>query len=74
MQTKQTLKGSTKFPFSEMVQDTIATHGVNWAFDYYCVQNDLPLWQWNIYSGLNGKIEQRVDNAGFSLVEYQFSN
>jgi len=51
MKTKQTMMGSPKFPFSAMVQDTIAKHGVEWAFNYYVVKNDLPIWQWQVFSG-----------------------
>lgn len=48
----RTMSGSVVFPFSEMVQDSIATHGLFWALDYYCAQNNLSVWEFNIYAGL----------------------
>lgn len=48
----RTLSGSVVFPFSEMVRDTIDTHGYDWAFEYYCIQNGLAMWEFNIFAGI----------------------
>lgn len=52
----RTMSGSTVFPFSEMVQDTIRTHGYLWALEYYCCQNDLSVFEFNIFAGLSTSI------------------
>lgn len=40
-------KGSIRF--SELVQDTIAEHGIAWAAAYYASKG-LPLWQFLIFA------------------------
>lgn len=49
---KSTMNGTEKIPFSQMVQDTINTHGVKWAFEYYVKKHGLPPRQFKIFAGL----------------------
>jgi hypothetical protein len=49
---KSSMQGSRETTFSQLVQDTIATHGVKWAFDYYVVKHGLPPRQFRIFSGI----------------------
>ena len=39
----QTTAGSTVFPFTQMVRDTIEAHGLSWAVAYYMKR--LPQWE-----------------------------
>jgi len=48
----RTLSGSLAFPFSAMVQDTIATHGLRFAVAYYVVKHKLPARQFRIFAGI----------------------
>lgn len=48
----RSMSGSVVFPFSDMVKDTIDTHGYDWAYHYYVFQNDLPVWQFRIFAGV----------------------
>lgn len=50
-----TMNGSPDLPFSELVQDTIAKHGVKWAFEYYVKKGKIPARQFQIYAGLGAK-------------------
>lgn len=36
-------RGNSAFPFTEMVADTIKTHGLRWAVAYYYAR--LPAWE-----------------------------
>lgn len=49
---KSSMQGSKEFTFSQKVQDTINTHGVKWAFDYYVKKHGLPPRQFKIFAGL----------------------
>lgn len=46
------MQGVPGVPFSELVQDTIKSHGVKWAFDYYVKKKGLPPRQFQIFAGL----------------------
>ena len=50
---KSSMEGSDASTFDEMVKDTIETHGVKWAFDYYVKKHGLSPRQFAIYAGLN---------------------
>jgi len=52
---KTTMQGSGDLPFDQMVKDTINTHGLKWAFDYYVRKNGLPPRQFQIFAGLTVK-------------------
>ena len=39
------------YHFDQMVKDTIEAHGYVWAWEYYCVENKVPYWQFRIFSG-----------------------
>lgn len=49
---KSTMQGDKTYTFSQKVQDTINTHGVKWAFDYYVKKHGLPPRQFKIFAGL----------------------
>lgn len=49
---KSSFNGTPEHPLSELIQDTINTHGVKWAFEYYCVKHGLPPRQFRILSGI----------------------
>lgn len=46
------LKGSIHFPFSAMVRDTINTHGLKWAVQYYCGKHGIPAREFRIFAGI----------------------
>jgi hypothetical protein len=48
----RSMSGSLEFPFSQMVQDTIATHGLRWAVRYYCKRHGLSAREFRIFSGI----------------------
>lgn len=48
----RTLSGSPAFTFSEMMRDTIATHGLTWAVTYYRVKHGLTAREFRIFSGI----------------------
>lgn len=50
---KSSMQGTDVSTFSDMVKDTIETHGVKWAFDYYVKKHGLSPRQFAIYAGLN---------------------
>jgi hypothetical protein len=52
---RSTMQGSTDVPFSKLVQDTIKTHGVKYAFEYYVKKHGLPPRQFQIFAGLTVK-------------------
>lgn len=39
------MKGSITVPFSELFRDTISTHGVVWAFQYYVRKHGMSEWE-----------------------------
>lgn len=43
------MHGSPAIPFSTLVRDTIATHGLGWAVDYYCTRRGLSAWEFRMY-------------------------
>ena len=45
------MHGTPNIPFSELVRDTIAAHGLAWAARHYA-KRGLPLWQFIIFAGL----------------------
>ena len=49
---KSNFNGTPEHPLSELIQDTIDTHGVKWAFEYYCIKHGLPPRQFRILSGI----------------------
>ena len=49
---KSSMQGDSTYTFSQKVQDTINTHGVKWAFDYYVKKHGLPPRQFKIFAGL----------------------
>lgn len=49
---KSSMQGDKTYTFSQKVQDTINTHGVKWAFDYYVKKHGLPPRQFKIFAGL----------------------
>lgn len=49
---KSSMQGDSTYTFSQKVQDTINTHGVKWAFDYYVRKHGLPPRQFKIFAGL----------------------
>jgi hypothetical protein len=52
---KTTMQGNNTVPFDQMVKDTVKTHGLKWAFDYYVRKNGLPPRQFQIFAGLTVK-------------------
>lgn len=42
--------GSVEVPFSELVCDTIRTHGMRWAFQFYVVKHGLPPRMFKIFA------------------------
>lgn len=42
--------GSVEVPFSELVCDTIRTHGIRWAFQFYVVKHGLPPRMFKIFA------------------------
>lgn len=52
---KSTMQGKGDVRFSDMVKDTIETHGLPWAFDYYVKKHGLPPKQFQIFAGLTTK-------------------
>lgn len=49
------MRGTLSVPFSSLVQDTIATHGLAWAAAYYA-KRGLPLWQFLVFAGLRQRV------------------
>ncbi len=49
---RPSMKGSPTIPFSELVQDTIKTHGLKWAFDFYVKKHGLPTREFRIFAGI----------------------
>lgn len=52
---KTSMQGTSEMPFDQMVKDTIKTHGLKWAFDYYVRKHGLPPRQFQIFAGLTVK-------------------
>ncbi len=49
---KGTMMGSVDNTLSAKVQDSVKTHGVKWAFNYYVKKNGMPPRHFLIYSGI----------------------
>lgn len=49
---KSTTMGSVQSPLASMIKDTIKTHGVKWAFNYYVKKHGMPPMHFKIYSGI----------------------
>lgn len=43
------MRGTLSTPFTELVRDTIRTHGREWARAYY-LRRGLAAWEWAIFS------------------------
>ena len=39
------MRGSGSIRFSELFRDTVETHGVSWAFQYYCRKHGMQPWE-----------------------------
>lgn len=39
------MKGSLSVPFSTLFADTVACHGVAWAYGYYVEKRGMPGWE-----------------------------
>jgi hypothetical protein len=60
---KSTMMGSKDVPFDQLVKDTIKTHGLKWAFDYYVKKNGLSPRQFQIFAGLTTKRKNMPEAA-----------
>ena len=49
---KSSMQGSNDIRFSDLVKDTIDTHGLKWAFEFYVIKHGLPPKQFQIFAGL----------------------
>ena len=45
-------RGNLVFTFSEMVQDTIKTHGLKFAVQYYVVKHGISGKEFRIFAGI----------------------
>lgn len=52
MNTPCKLHGHIDVPFSTLVQDTIAAHGLAWAVHYYCVKHKLSGREFRVFAGI----------------------
>lgn len=43
------MKGSLSVPFSSLFSDTLRTHGVVWAWNYYVRKHKMPQWEFNFW-------------------------
>ena len=43
------MKGSLTVPFSELFRDTVATHGIGWAYGYYVSKHGMPNWEFRFW-------------------------
>jgi len=43
------MRGSITVPFSELFADTVNTHGIQWAKEYY-LKNGMQLWEFNFWA------------------------
>lgn len=41
------MRGAPTIPFTSLVRDTIDTHGLAWAIDYY--YNRMPAWEARVF-------------------------
>lgn len=46
-----TMHGTPEIPFSVMFNDTLNTHGTNWAYRYYVRQHKMPEWEFWFWVG-----------------------
>lgn len=59
---KSAMTGSTNLKLSELIRDSIDTHGLQWAFDYYVKKHGLPSRQFEIFAGLEpGHFDSKTD-------------
>ena len=54
---KTTTRGSGDIRLTSLVQDSIKTHGVKWAFDYYVKKHGMPPKEFQIFAGLTPKLK-----------------
>ena len=52
---KSSMQGSGNVRMSDMVKDTIETHGVKWAFEYYVKKHGMPPKHFQILAGLTAQ-------------------
>jgi hypothetical protein len=52
---KSAMQGKDGIRFSDLVQDSIKTHGLKWAFNEYVIKHGLPPRQFQIFAGLTAK-------------------
>jgi hypothetical protein len=52
---KSSMQGAGDVRLSDMIKDTIDTHGVKWAFEYYVKKHGMPPRHFQILSGLTAK-------------------
>lgn len=43
------MKGSLTVPFSELFRDTVANHGIGWAYGYYVSKHGMPNWEFDFW-------------------------
>lgn len=53
------MKGSQQIRFSALMADTVNTHGLMWAYEYYCKKHGMAFWEFCFWNGIpNGLTEQ----------------
>lgn len=59
---KGTMTGSKMNRFKELVQDTVKTQGLDWAYDYYVKKHGLPTRHFEIFAGVEpGYFDAKTD-------------
>lgn len=49
---KSSTYGNKDIPLSDLVKDSVQTHGVKWAFEYYVKKHGMPPRHFRIYAGI----------------------
>ena len=43
------MSGKGNIRFSELFADTLAQHGAEWCFEYYCVKHGMEYWEFRFW-------------------------
>lgn len=44
------MSGSGLVRFSDLFADTARTHGIEWAYNYYCNRHNMPYWEFRFWA------------------------
>lgn len=54
------MQGKGSIRFSDLMTDTIAVHGLLWAYNHYCKRNGMEAWEFFFWAGIPSGLTEKV--------------